>query len=94
MTPAPLWIDGRPFTLGTAYLPARELGTDRRPRAPRRLLGHDPAFPWVGGRVLVGRLERTRVVRVDMSGRAWAAWARTTTEECAMPERQQETDRG
>ena len=71
-------IAGRVFTFGAAYAP-------RDPRSlaagylPRRLLGHDPAFPWPGGRVEVLLVPSAayckRTTRKRLSGRAWAAWA-------------------
>lgn len=75
-------ICGRVYELGAAYRSGRVVrrsGGEPVPEAPRRLLGHDPAFGWPGGRVETERLERrnlSRETRLDMSGRAWAAWAR------------------
>src|SRR4051794_17398816 len=72
-------IAGREFALGAVYA-ARE----PRPSGPcpcaRRLLGHDPAYPWPGGRVEVelvpaDRASRVRTLHLGLSGRAWAGWA-------------------
>lgn len=87
MADATLVIAGRLFVLGAAYRSGRKVqGSSRRPgrgETPRRLLGHDPAFPWPGGRVEVARVEGEggyQERRLDMSGRAWAAWARELAE--------------
>lgn len=79
MNDGPVLICGRVHELGAAYRSGRPRPGAKRPEAPRRLIAYDPAFPWLGGRVLAERLERrnvSRETRSDMSGRAWAAWAR------------------
>lgn len=82
MRPPPsVWIEGRPYRVGAAYLPGPgPHDAHGKACAPRRLLGYDPDFPWVGGRVVVGVVERTargeRTRRRDMTGRKWVEWAR------------------
>jgi hypothetical protein len=78
-------IGGSPFVLGAVYTSGRRVPA-WRPRAvaeaPRRLLAYHPDFPWVGGRVEVARIEGCdrRERRMDMTGRAWVAWARKVVE--------------
>lgn len=72
IAPDVVLICGRSFELGAAYRPGR-----RPDGAPRRLLAHDPRYPWPGGRVELVRVEGrggTGERRMDMSGRAWVAW--------------------
>ena len=75
-------ILGRAFTLGTVYAPVAHTRYpyDQRRLVPRRLVGHDPAYPWPEGRVEVETIPSatrrgSRTMRRWMSGRAWAAWA-------------------
>jgi RNA polymerase alpha subunit len=70
-------IAGREFVLGAVYAARdpRPLGTRHR---PRRLVDHDPGYPWPGGRVeveLVPGAARSRAQRRYLPGRSWAAWA-------------------
>jgi hypothetical protein len=73
-------IAGRRFTLGAVYAAAPHVRPYESGRLrPLRLVGHDPAYPWPGGRVeaeLVPTTARSsRTVRRKLSGRAWARWA-------------------
>jgi hypothetical protein len=72
-------IAGRSFTLGAVYAPAPHVRPYESGRLlPLRLVGHDPAYPWPGGRVeaeLVPSADRLRTTRRRLSGRAWAKWA-------------------
>jgi hypothetical protein len=72
-------IAGRTFTLGAVYV-ARDPRSRAVGRRPRRLVGHDPAHPWPGGRVEVelvssGAAGEPRSQRRWLSGRGWAKWA-------------------
>ena len=72
-------IAGRVFTLGVVYAPAPRVRPYEVARLlPLRLVGHDPAYPWPGGRVVaeyVPSADSRRRQRRRLSGRAWAAWA-------------------
>jgi len=72
-------IAGRVFTLGVVYAPAPRVRPYEVARLlPLRLVGHDPAYPWPGGRVeaeYVPSADSRRRQRRRLSGRAWAAWA-------------------
>jgi hypothetical protein len=72
-------IAGRSFRLGVVYAPAPHLRPYEQGRLlPLRLVGHDPAYPWLDGRVmaeLVPAVDRPRTQVRRLSGRAWAIWA-------------------
>jgi hypothetical protein len=73
-------IAGRVFGLGVVYAPAPgvRFPSERRRLLPLRLVSHDPAYPWPGGRVeaeYVPSVGNLRTQRRRTSGRAWAAWA-------------------
>jgi hypothetical protein len=73
---AAVTIAGRAFELGAVYRPVRS----RKENRPRRLVGHDPAHAWPGGRVEVevispGVTADRPGLRRWMSGAGWARWA-------------------
>jgi hypothetical protein len=78
-TAAEVTIAGRRFTLGAVHAAAPHVRPYESGRLqPLRLVGHDPAYPWPGGRVeaeLVPPAARLRPTRRRLSGKAWAEWA-------------------
>ena len=78
-------IGGRIFTLGVVYAPAPHVRPYEQDRLlPLRLVGYDPDYPWLQGRVEAEQVPpaaRQRTQRRRLSGRAWAAWAGEAVED-------------